>query len=224
MDYKQNTKLSREEISIISAIRNIVEKKELPDKYPDFMLDKLDAYTYSLRNIFIDHMGFVLLSKYWTKDLSHWIGKRRCLELMAGLGALSYGLRMQGINIIATDDYSWKKSTNGENSPLWDDNKMWTYVEKLDAVESVKKYGKNLDIIIMSWPPYDDVVAAKALKKMREVNPSCIMIYIGEEKGGCTANDEFYNILERIEDESFNLANAKFQTWPLTKDQPFLIK
>ena len=224
MNCKQNTKLSQEQISILSDIKNIIESKELPDSYPAFMVQNLDDHTYTLRNIFIKHMAFVLLSKGWIKDLSHWIGKRNCLELMSGLGALSYGLRMQGVNIIATDDYSWKGSINGESSPLWDDNKMWTYVEKLDAVESVEKYGKNLDIIIMIWAPYSDEVTVKVLKKMRDVNPSCIMIYIGEEKGGCTAIDEFFDMFERIEDESFNVANMKFQNWALTKDQPFLIK
>lgn len=76
----------------------------------------------------------------------------------------------------------------------------------------------------MFWPSYNDEIAVKVLKKMREVNPSCIMIYIGEEKGGCTANDEFFTAFEKIEDESFNVANMKFQNWSLIKDQPFLIK
>ena len=224
MPCNQSIKLSIDQISILSKIKKMIENKELPDSYPDFMTQSSDAHIYTLRKTIIKYMGFVLISKDWINDLSQWIGKRNCLELMSGLGALSYGLRMQGVGIIATDNYSWREKANGEDSLLWNDNKMWTYVENLGTLESIEKYGKNVDIIIMSWPPYDDEIAVKVLKKMRDINPSCIMIYIGEGKGGCTANDEFFTMFEKIEDESFNEANSKFQNWILTKDQPFLIK
>lgn len=224
MSCKQRNKLSHKQISILPKIMKKIENKEFPDSYPVFLTQSSDAHIYSLRRKVIEHMGFVLISKEWIKDLSQWIGKRKCLELMSGLGALSYGLRMQGVNIIATDNYSWKETTNGDDSLLRNDNKTLTHVENLGALEAVEKYGRNVDIIIMSWPPYDGEIAVKVLKKMRDINPSCIMIYIGEGKGGCTANEEFFTIFEKIEDESFNEANVKFQSWPLTKDQPFLIK
>ncbi|HHU71144.1 MAG TPA: hypothetical protein GXZ21_03805 [Clostridiales bacterium] len=224
MSCKKSIKLSRKQISILSKIMKMIENKEFPDNYPVFITQSSDAHIYSLRRKVIEHMGFILISKEWIKDLSQWIGKRNYLELMSGLGALSYGLRMQGVNIIATDNYSWKETTNVENSLLWNDNKMWTHVENLGALEAVKKYGRNVDIIIMSWPPYDDEIAVKVLRRMRDINPSCIMIYIGEGKGGCTANDEFFTVYQIVEDESFNEANVKFQSWPLIKDRPFLIK
>ena len=224
MSCKQSIKLSHKQISILSKIKKKIENQKLPDNYPVFMTQSSDAHIYTLRKSFIKNMGFVLISKDWIKDLSQWIGKRNCLELMSGLGALSYGLRMQGVSIIATDNYSWKETTNGEVSLLWNDNKMWTHVENLGALEAVKKHGGNVDIIIMSWPPYDDEIAVKVLKRMRDINPSCIMIYIGGGKRGCTANEEFFTIFKKIEDESFNEANVKFQSWPLIKDQPFLIK
>lgn len=35
--------------------------------------------------------------------------KKKMLEVMAGLGALSYSLKMEGINIKPVDNYSWEE-------------------------------------------------------------------------------------------------------------------
>jgi len=219
MSDDQFIKLTQEQMSILENIEKIINDKDLPDSYPSFINQSRDSRLFALRGSFINLMGFVLLSKDWIKDLSQWVGNRRCLEVMAGLGALSYGLRKQGVEIIATDDYSWKK----ENEAL-SHNRMWIHIEALDAVESIEKYGRTIEIIIMSWPPYNDEIAIKVLRKMREVNPSCIMIYIGEEEGGCTANDEFFRNIEIIEDKFFNAANQNFISWSLINDRPILIR
>lgn len=87
----------------------------------------------------------------WIKDISQCIGKRKCLEVMAGLGALSYSLKMEGINIKPVDNYSWE-----EDNSIWKKDKSWIEIENLDAVESIEKYGRDVEIIIMSWPPYDE--------------------------------------------------------------------
>ncbi|HHU17128.1 MAG TPA: hypothetical protein GXZ70_02715 [Clostridiales bacterium] len=76
----------------------------------------------------------------------------------------------------------------------------------------------------MSWPPYNDEIAINVLWKMREVNPSCIMICIGEEAGGCTANDEFFRNIEVIDDKYFDIVNLSFRSWPSIIDRPMLIR
>lgn len=45
-------------------------------------------------------MGYVLFSKIWIEALSIWIGSRKCLEVMAETGALTYEHRKYGIDII----------------------------------------------------------------------------------------------------------------------------
>ena len=211
--------LSLEERDIISEIERMIARKELPDKYPSFIVESNHPDIFSIRTRLIKNMGFLLIGKDWIKDISQWIGKRKCLEVMAGLGVLSYSLKMEGVNIRSTDDYSWK----GDSS-IWKKDKLWIDVEVLDALESVERYGREVEIIIMSWPPYNDKIAVKVLRKMREVNPSCLMIYIGEEKGGCTGNDEFFDELKEIEDESFTQTNKNFQSWSITSDRLYLIK
>jgi len=137
---------------------------------------------------------------------------------MAGTGSLSFALQQQGINIRATDNFSWDKHNNWN-----EDENYWTGIEYVDAIEAVKKYGENIDVIIMSWPYMDDI-AVKVLHTMRDVNPNCIMIYIGEEDGGCTANDEFFETIEEIEDQEFKNAVSNFKRWWGIYDCPQLVK
>jgi len=146
---------------------------------------------------------------------------------MAGTGALAYCLIKEGVNKIATDDYSWEKTCR-ENRVLWDKYRMWIHIEDHDAVKAVENYvesyGGNTDVLIMSWPSYTDEIAVKVLWKMREVNPSCIMLYVGEDEGGCTANGKFFSVLEEIEEEGFSDIKGKYQKLPGIYDRPFLIR
>jgi hypothetical protein len=64
----------------------------------------------------------------------------------------------------------------------------------------------------------------KSLLKMREVNKNCIMIYIGEGKGGCTASDEFFEAIKIIKDSSFDDAVKDYQRWIGLHDRIMLVK
>ena len=49
------------------------------------------------------------------------------------------------------------------------------------------------DVVILSWPDYDTSFASQILEKMK---PGQTLIYIGEGYGGCTGDDNFFNLLE----------------------------
>ena len=202
----------------IDNIIKQVESKQIPESYPNEMVNRCHMDRIDLRGQFIKNIGFTLISNDWIKPLSNWIGNRKCLEVMAGTGSLSFALQQQGINIIATDNFSWDGQSNWNNN----DN-YWTEIEHIDAIEVVKKYGKDIDIILMSWPYMDDT-AYRILHTMREVNQNCIMIFIGEGMGGCTADDEFFQSIEEIEDEEFEKAVRSFKQWWGIHDYPQLVK
>lgn len=205
-------------IDVTESIIEQVWKKQIPESYPNSMLNSYSFGKYDLRDKFIKQMGFSLLSLDWIIPLSKWIGNRKCLEIMSGTGSLSYALKQQGIGIKATDDFSW----DGQNN--WNDQKnYWTEIENIDAVEAVKKYGKDIDIVVMSWPYMDDV-AYRVLKTMRKVNPKCLMIYIGESLGGCTASDEFFDSIIEVEDKVFNETIKNYKRWWGIYDYPQLIR
>jgi len=208
--------LSQEQNDNIDSILNRINIKQIPISYPDYLFNNINKW--SLRDQFIKQIGFSLISFDWVIPLSKWIGNRKCLEVMSGTGALSFAIKQQGTDIIATDDFSW----TGQNN--WNQSKnYWTDIENIDAVKAVEKYGKDINIVIMSWPYMDDI-AYKVLQAMREVNPFCIMIFIGEGYGGCTANDEFFDNIVEIEDKSFNNAVKEYKQWWGIHDYPQLVK
>ena len=79
--------------------------------------------------------------------------------------------------------------------------KTFTHIEVMDAIDAIKKFGKEVEFIIMSWPPYNEPIAYEVLKTMREVNPNLKLIFIGEDYGGCTADDNFFDNVKEIEDK-----------------------
>jgi hypothetical protein len=195
-----------------AASKIVGEKYQTPDKFPypkskrwnisSMMNEIQERYEWNKKGM------FAFISKEWIKPFSKWIGKRACLEVMAGAGHLSKALREFGINVIATDDYSWPKKNDWE---------FVTEVIEMEAVKAVIKYGKQSDIIIMSWP-YMDSTAFKVLQAMHVINPHAILIYIGEWHGGCTADDEFFRHFSEIDDMEFTKAVSNFRSWEAIHD------
>ena len=162
----------------------------------------LNNYEYAeMRYEFIKYQGFAIITMDWTKDLAEFIGDSKCLEVMAGSGALTKALKNHGVDIRATDNFSWgDKSDN-----LWHENGgRYCEVEKLSAVEAIEKYN-DVDYILMSWPPYDEPHGYDALMAMRKYNPNARLIYIGEGYGGCTADDAFHEAVEEVDNHRFNV-------------------
>ena len=137
----------------------------------------------------------------WIKELALWIGDRTCLEIMAGAGWIAKALAGYGVDIIATDDYSWEKKYTGNHNML---RKYQYNIEELEASEATKKY-QDREILICSWP-YMDNEFTDACKNWQG-KP---IVYIGEGESGCTANDEFFQGFE--EDES--APKIQLMCWP----------
>lgn len=109
---------------------------------------------------------------------------RRVLEIFAGNGYLAGLLSARGVDILATSILS-----------SMDAHERGVYhpVEDMDAVEAVKAYGNDRDVLLMCWP----TVTNQALYAAQDWGDKPI-IFIGEftdyEKnhlGGC-ATDEFF--------------------------------
>lgn len=156
---------------------------------------------------------YAFVSWKWVNPFVEWINGRKCLEVMAGRGWLSHALRLKGVDVIATDDYSWSNN-RGWKEPL-------TEVIDADAVESVNLFGKQIDILIMAWP-YMDNTAFKVIKRLYEVNPTAIVVYIGEGPSGCTADKEFHDHFEEVDDEKFYPVVRNYQQWYAIYDYPVL--
>ena len=90
---------------------------------------------------------WAIIDKQWTKKLAKWIGNRKCLEVMSGAGWLAKALSIHGIDIVATDNFSWENAQHKEMTVVYD-------VENISGIQAVKKYNDK-EVLIISWPPYD---------------------------------------------------------------------
>jgi len=106
------------------------------------------------------------------------------LSVGSGFGYTESLAKSQGADIIASD-------INPDISNKWcRDGKYHCEVEKLTAVEAIQKYPDRN--IFMAWPPYDHPMAHEVVKEMSVGN---YLIYVGEGRGGCTGDDEFFDKL-----------------------------
>lgn len=217
-----NSEIMKQYADIVDNLRN----HKIPHHYPENQNRGIFYHPMELgnealfnRDAIVDAAGFAFLAEVWVDPLAKWIGNRKCLEVMAGSGSLSKCLQDRGVSCIATDiihdDYY--------RSHPWNDNR-WTDIEVLSAVDAIQKYGKDTDIIIMSWPPYMREDATETLLAMREVNPNAVMIYIGEGEGGCTADDSFFENIEYLEDGEFSKAATEYRSSHGIHDRLYLVK
>jgi hypothetical protein len=130
-------------------------------------------------------------------------------EVCCGTGWLSHWMRKYGVPM-------------GEAV----DNKTWKYeaylpiVRQEDAAKFVKRSG-DADMFVLSWA-YMNPLAARIWKNMK---PGQYMLYIGEGRGGCTADDEFFQLTDGKQiqdDEDFNKIDDAFVQFYGLHDRPEL--
>ncbi len=114
-------------------------------------------------------------------------------ELACGSGWLTYWLKKYGVKNIKCSD-----------SHKWTEKHIYTDIKKKDAVEIVKEnIGRSL--FILSWPPYNNSLAEDVWSSMQKGQ---YLLYIGEYKNGCNANNNFFNLIKDYEYEGINYFKA----------------
>jgi hypothetical protein len=108
--------------------------------------------------------------------LADLIGQRKCCEIAAGDGTLSRFLMDKGVNVTATDDYSWEHSVK---YPSW--------VVKRDAKEALSM--ERPEVVICSWPPANNAFE-KQIFKTRSVQ---MYIVIGSRHQLAAGNWDEYD-------------------------------
>lgn len=181
----------------------------------DYTADKQFMYlsrdiSFTARRAYISRSGFAVITKKFADKLAEYLNGKKCLEIMAGSGTMTKSLCDRGIDIIATDDYSW-------DGPIFENVKC--EVEKLSATEAIKKYS-DVDVILVSWMPLD-VDGLSIVSAIREHNPDVLIISIEED---CTANDTWYDHIVYEEDDSFKCVADAYSSWYFIRDIPQLCR
>ena len=118
------------------------------------------------------------------------------LEVMSGFGHLAKALKENGLAVKATDlmdGYGHEvKNAAGEMNT----ERFVHQIDRMGAAAAVRRYGKNFDWLLCSWPPYADDAMTRAAEAWGTEKP---IIFIGEDYGGCNADDEFYEHFKLID-------------------------
>lgn len=166
------------------------------DDYHNF---EINIALMTMRDSYIRQYGFYIVSEGFIENTVNFFGKSRILEVGAGSGFLSACLQSSGMDITPTDAHI--------TDNRYGFKKLYTEVLEEDSVKYLKNNRDNFDTVLMSWPNYSSTFAYNIVKNMV---PGQTLIYIGEGYGGCTADDNFFEYMEKhaevleIETNKFN--------------------
>ena len=132
------------------------------------------------------------------------------VEVGAGNGYWAYEISRAGGDIIAYDKVVAAK--------------CWHPVIEMDAAEAAALHPDRA--LFLCWPPYNDSMATRAAKSYIEAGGETIL-YIGEGKHGCTADDTFFYSFDRWDETPECMENAvpnwdgihdEFKVWWVKKE------
>lgn len=178
-------------------------------------LEKIDFLVRHLRDALIEYFsmyGFV--STPFVRDLSYYTAGYPVLELMAGHGYLSAGLRacQPKQTIIATDNKSWR------HQPGITLHQPVTKVKKMSALSALATYGDSVAVILMSWAPDTSADDWYVLQAIRKQYRNKKFLVIGE-KNGATNSKDFW------EDAKLRpLLNTHHQSFDFINEQVFEVE
>jgi len=194
--------VSERELEEAKEFYSLVLQGEIPESFPEFDRPEGEYHPldFALHNQLCEAGLYGKVTKKVARELKAEIGADAVvLDPMAGKGYGVKALREVGIKSIATDDNSWDISEQ---------------VENLDALASVRKYGKDSTHVLLSWPPNNDDIDLKVLELCRSEFPHLTVINIGESKG-CTGSYEFWDNEERVEQKT----SLAYPTSPQLRDR-----
>lgn len=137
------------------------------------------------------------------------------LEIMAGNGYWSLALKRAGLKTIATDSFTWAKTsaTGAKNLFL---------VHDLPAEQAIRTY-KQADLIICSWAPNFGHSDWAAVQSWRRYNPAAHLLFVGE-KNGVTNSPLFWQKAHFLPSPALKAINASFTSFDFINEQIFEIR
>ena len=172
---------------------------------------KKQLLTMKVRESYVGQ-SFVLLTDEFMKSL-----KRLCpaftsiVEIGAGIGWLGHWLRKYGIRVQASiDNKTW---------PGFPQDRYLDIVQQIDSLDYLRLH-PEVELFILSWPEEDDL----ASRIWQALRPGQHLLYIGEDRHGCTANDVFFELIQdhEVENNATKEMRQSFLSFDDFHDQPHL--
>ena len=153
--------------------------------------DQFGTMQFSFRHIFNSLFSYSIPTMEALHRIKELVGDRVVKEYMAGTGYWAHLMQKVGIQVIATDMRSETiKSQTGEHASDYGMiHKNYIPMEEEDIANATADPNQ---VIMLSWVPYASSIANNLLKTM---SSGQMLILIGESSGGCTGDDEMFDIL-----------------------------
>jgi hypothetical protein len=148
------------------------------------------------RDAFVENFSWAVPSSKAIREICNFAAGELILEVGAGICFWAFLIRKAGNCIIASDNLSSHESTT--------DNSFIPEMFVMDGVQAVQTHKTN--VLFMCWPGFEDPMAVDSLRAFTGDK----FIYIGEDRGGCTANDEFFDLLDK---DWSKVANIDIPSW-----------
>jgi hypothetical protein len=172
---------------------------------------KKQLLTMKVRESYVGQ-SFVLLTDEFIRSL-----KRLCpaftsiVEVGAGIGWLGHWLSKYGIRVQASiDNKTW---------PGFPQDRYLDIVQQIDSLDYLRLH-PEVELFILSWPEEDDL----ASRIWQALRPGQHLLYIGEDRHGCTANDVFFELIQghEVENNATKEMRQSFLSFDDFHDQPHL--
>lgn len=181
-------------------------------------LPKLDRLLRNYRDYLEETYGmWSYTNSSFTAALSDYLANAPVLEVMAGNGYISKGLREHNPTetVITTDSKAWVKENQTGRHPV-------TKIESLDALSAIKQYGPEVQYVIMAWAPDKGEGDLAVLKLIRVDFPNLKLLVIGE-KDGATNSPAFWQTAN-LSQEGLEKVNAALHSFDLIDEQVYLAR
>lgn len=145
-----------------------------------------------VREAHIIKRGFPIITCEQLDILEKIFKQEKLIEVACGSGWLTERLRERQLDVIGVDNHSGRYGFPQYKNAV---------VE--DAVFYIQK--ANFDVLVMTWPDYNTSFAHDIVETM----PSgTVLVYQGENHGGCTADDAFFDYLNNYCRELQGISDA----------------
>lgn len=180
-------------------------------------LPSLDHDLRYFRDYLEEHYGmWAYTPAPFISDLAKFVAGRPALEVMAGNGYISKGLRDHHQTVYATDSQDWVHENQTGRHPV-------TSIEALSALAAFQKYQDQVDVVIMSWSPDGLPLDWELLQAIRQAKRPLDFIVIGEPHGA-TGSAAFWDNAHFIENSATRDLNRHYTNIDLIKDHVYLVK
>ncbi len=172
---------------------------------------KKQLLTIQVRESYVGE-SFVLLTDEFVRSLQLLCADfTSIVELGAGVGWLGHWLCKYGISMLTSiDNKTWPDFPQGRYLDI---------VQQMDSLEYLQLH-PEVDLFILAWPEENDL----ASRIWQALHPGQYLLYIGEDKGGCTADNIFFELIHghEVEHHGTRKMRESFLSFDDFHDQPHL--